>query len=68
LEYANKADDEDYYGAHMLQNHCRIGNERPEIVGFEAGIALEIFEEGRLISIVIRVYRLNVLVAAFNCA
>lgn len=68
MDYANKADDEDDYRAHMLQNHCRIGNERPEIVGFEAGVTLEIFEEGGLIGVVIRVYRLNVLAVAFSCA
>jgi hypothetical protein len=56
LKYANEADDEDYDGADVLDYDCRVCDERPEIVRLEAGIALEMFEEGILIGVIIWVY------------
>ena len=40
----------------MLDDDCRVGNERPEVVGPESGIPLEVGEESRRIGIVIRVF------------
>jgi hypothetical protein len=56
LEDADKADDEDYDGADVLDYDCRVGDKRPEVVGLETGISLEVFEEGFLIGIIIRVF------------
>jgi hypothetical protein len=39
----------------MLQYDCGVGNKRPEIVGLESRIALEVLEKGSLIGIVIRI-------------
>lgn len=45
----------------MLYDDCRVCDERPEIVGLQAGIALEVFEEGFLVGVIIRVYILSVI-------
>lgn len=39
----------------MLYDDCGIRHKRPEIVGLKAGVSLEMFEEGGLIGIIIRV-------------
>ena len=53
MEYANETDDEDYDGADMLDNDCRICYQRPEVVWLETWIPLQMFEEGILIGIII---------------
>lgn len=41
----------------MLYNDGRVGDEGPEIVGLHSRVALEIFKECRLISVVVGIYR-----------
>lgn len=53
LMNANEAYHEDYDSAHMLYNDSRVGDQGPEVVGFQAGIALEVLEERGLVSVVI---------------
>ena len=53
MEDADKADDEDYDTADVLDNDSGICDERPEIVGLKTGIALEVFEEGALVGVII---------------
>lgn len=60
MEDANEADDEDYDGADVLDYDCGVGDKRPEVVGLETGISLEMFEEGFLIGIIIRVFATSV--------
>jgi len=40
----------------MLDYHCRVGDKRPEVVGLETGIPLEVFKESFLIGIIIRIF------------
>lgn len=39
----------------MLENDSGVGNEGPKVVRFQAGVALEVLEEGRLVCVVVRV-------------
>jgi hypothetical protein len=56
LEDTDEADDEDYDAADVLDYDGGVYDEGPEIVGLEARIALEVFEEGVLVSVVIWIY------------
>lgn len=40
----------------MLDDDGRVGDERPEIIGFNSRVALKVFKECRLISIVVGIY------------
>lgn len=53
LMNADEAYHEDDDSAHMLDNDGRVGDQGPEVVGFQARIALEVLEEGGLVSVVI---------------
>lgn len=53
LMNADEAYHEDYDSAYMLDNDGRVGDQRPEVVGFQARIALEVLEEGGLVSVII---------------
>ena len=55
LKYADEAGDEYGHGTHLLQYDGGVGDERPEFVGLETGIALQVFQEGRLIGVIIGV-------------
>lgn len=39
----------------MLEYDGGVGNEGPEVVGLETGVALEVLEERHLVSVVVRV-------------
>ena len=53
LENGDEGDDEDYDGADVLHYDSRVGYEGPKVVGLEAGVSLELFEECRLVCIVV---------------
>lgn len=53
LEDADEADDEDDDGADVLQDDGRVGDEGPKVVGLEARVALEVFEKGGLVRVVV---------------
>ena len=53
LEDGDEADDEDDDGAHLLDDDGGVGDEGPEVVGLEARVALELFEKGGLVSVVV---------------
>jgi hypothetical protein len=40
----------------VLDYHGRVGDERPEVIGLQSGISLEVLEEGFLISIIIWIF------------
>ena len=48
-----EADDEDGDGADVLQYDGGVGDEGPEVVWFEAGVSLEIFEKGCLVCVIV---------------
>lgn len=55
MEDAHEADDEEDDGAHVLQNHRRVGHQRPEVVGLEPRVSLQVLEKRSLIGIVVRI-------------
>ena len=57
LKYTNKTEDEDDDGAHLLDDDCRIGDERPEVVGLDPWVALETLEKRGLVGIVVWIYQ-----------
>jgi hypothetical protein len=56
LEYPNETNDEDDDGADVLNDDRGVCHQRPERIRFKPWIALQVFEEGILIRIVIRIY------------
>jgi hypothetical protein len=56
LEDPDEADDEDYDGADVLDYDCGVRDKRPEIVWLQSGIALQVFEEGILIGVIVWVF------------
>lgn len=56
-------DDEDDDGADVLQDDGRVGDEGPEIVRLEPRVALQVLEKSSLIGVVVRVYRVEILLA-----
>ena len=55
LVYSDKTADEDCDGADLLDDDGGVCDEGPEVVGLQAGIALEVFEEGGVVGVVIRI-------------
>lgn len=55
LEDAHKADDEYNDGANMLDDDGRIGDQRPEVIWLDTGVALEVLQECRLVGVVVGV-------------
>lgn len=55
LEDAAEADDEDDDGTHVLKDDGGIGDEGPKVVGLQAGVSLEVLQEGDLIGVVVGV-------------
>jgi hypothetical protein len=53
LENAYETDNEDYNGADVLDNDCRVCYERPEVVWLESWISLQMFEKSILIGVII---------------
>ena len=41
----------------MLHDDGRVGHERPELIGLETGVALEVVEECLLVGIIVRNWR-----------
>jgi hypothetical protein len=56
LEYARKAADKDNNATDVLDNNGGVGNELPEFVGLEPGIALKVVEEGVFVRVVVGIY------------
>ena len=54
-EDSDEGDDEDDDGANLLDNDGSVGDEGPKCVWLEAGIALELLEEGGLVGVVVGV-------------
>lgn len=52
---AYKADDKYADRADMLYNDGRVCDEGPEVVRFKSGVALEVFKEGPLIGVIVRI-------------
>ena len=51
----DEAADEDEHGADVLDDDGGVGDERPELVGLEARVALEVVEEGGFVGVVVGV-------------
>lgn len=55
-EDTDEADYEDDDTANMLDDDRAVSDEGPEVVGLQAGITLEVFEEGILIGVIVWVF------------
>lgn len=56
MKDADEAADENDDRADVLDNHRGVGNQGPEVVRLEAGVALQVIEEGFFVGVVVRIY------------
>ena len=53
MEYTNETDDKYDDGADVLDDHCRVCNEGPEVIRLQTRVSLELFQKGILIGVII---------------
>ena len=60
LEDADETADKDGDGSDVLDDHGRVGNKRPELVGLESRVPLQMIKERRGVGVVVRIYSVDV--------